>query len=320
MRMPRGPQRPPAHVQAKLAEELFRSEVARRGWIWHGVDEGQDSGIDGRVEIVDAGRVTSDEFTIQIKSGFSVGPDGLVRVRGIRLDTVSYWHRKMPPTFVVVVDPDQARFAGQWAHLALPASEAERQVGLGQKTTSLRLGKFRPLDDPAAWDKIGTWVLMYFQSARERLKDQAVRGLFKMLQAAAAEAVDVLSDWVCWIAYSDSSNVVRRFIGEDEFQAALVAFEASKIFPGPDEAWLNSLSQPIHLIRLVAMQHEHLHHLGERDGVFEGFEPIRLMLRDVIKVLIHTASLMTSPDLNSDADPRRTSVIQTPSLSESESH
>ncbi|WP_127572499.1 DUF4365 domain-containing protein [Georgenia faecalis] len=301
--MPRGPQRPYAHIRAKVAEQLFSVEVAKRGWIWHGVDEGQDSGIDGRVEVVEAGTVTSEEFTVQIKSGFSVGADGLVRVPGVRLDTVSYWHRKMPPTLVVVVDPEQARFAWQWAHAALPASELERQIGRGQKTTSLRLGEFRPMGDSAAWDEIGAWVAMYFQRTRERLNDQAIRGVYLMMHAAVAEAVDVLSDWVCWIAYSDTSNVVRRFVGENEFQAAIAAFEAFKISPGPDEPWLSSLSEPVHLIRLVATHHEHYYHFGERDGVFEGLEPVRLMLRDVIKTLAHTASLLTSPDPSSDMDP-----------------
>lgn len=292
------PKRSRISVRAEHAELAFGSRATELGWIWHPVLAGRDLGIDARIELVSAGSVTSDEFTVQVKSGFNVDAAGKVHVAGIKLSTIAYWHRKFPPTLVVALDPDVRRFAFAWAHNAIGRGTALERLAAGQKTVSLTLSRLFDLDDQEPWQEIERYARLYFESVRNSLARTSMRGVYIMLYMHVCDVIDLLVDWIGWIAYADPSNVVDRFVdrSDAEYGAAAASFAMLRIAPGDDDAWRASVAEPVWAIGALAELHRGFAQAGQSEGILEDEGPLELMVRDAQTFLASThQEMMTMP-------------------------
>lgn len=265
--MSSAPRHPRTSSRADQAELAFAAGVAEQGWIWH--PAGRDVGVDGRVELVTSGSVTSDEFTVQIKSNLALSSSGEARIAGLKLTTLAYWHRKFPPTLLVALDPDTRQFAFEWAHAAIGRGTVIDRLEAGQKTTSLALGGVFPLDDPAPWQEIERYARLYFLSMRRSLQRTNVRGTYYLLLLEVYDVIDLLVDWTCWIAYADPANVVDRFVepSHPEHDDAASSFELLRIWPGDDARWRGAIAEPIWAIRALAELHRGFLNAGRVEGL-----------------------------------------------------
>ena len=252
-----GPKHPPTSSRADHAELAFAARVAELGWIWHPVLAGRDVGIDGRVELVSDGSVTSDEFTVQIKSNLDVTTSGKARIAGAKLSSFAYWHRKLPPTLLVALNPDTRQCAFEWAHAAIGRGTVIDRIEAGQKTVSVMLSPPFSVDDPEPWQEIEKYVRQYFWSVRASVQRTSVRGVVIVLLLHVCDVIDLLVDWTCWIAYSDPANVVDRFVdrSDADYQEAALSFERLRIWPGADADWQGSIAEPVWAIGALAAIH-----------------------------------------------------------------
>ncbi len=110
------PQRPVAHVVGDEAVRLFLG-ICPREWIPAPIVP--DYGLDLRMELVRDGRVTGEEFLVQVKGRERVHPrtDGNVTTYASH-STVNYWLGKLSPTMVVLAETSQHRLWYGWVEHA----------------------------------------------------------------------------------------------------------------------------------------------------------------------------------------------------------
>jgi len=178
------PQRPAAHVVGDEAVRLFLAACPRE---WIPAPLAADYGLDVRLEIVREGRVTGEEFAVQVKGRNQVRPraDGLVTVR-VEHSTVNYWLGKLTPTMVVVADTSERRLWYGWLEHAY-ADYPRRLKREGRLELALRSEVDCNFPEAAS-----TYVCEWFSRLRDeihRLPDRVQLSRFSLHVAALARCL-----------------------------------------------------------------------------------------------------------------------------------
>lgn len=178
------PQRPAAHVVGDEAVRLFLG-ICPREWIPAPI--APDYGLDLRMELVRDGRVTGEEFVVQVKGKERVGPrsDGSVTIHASH-STVNYWLGKLAPMMIVLADTSQGRLWYGWLEHAY-AGWPQRLKSDGRLELTLRSEY-----GPDFTDAVGKYVSEWSARLRREidlLPDQGQLSKFSLHVAAVARCL-----------------------------------------------------------------------------------------------------------------------------------
>lgn len=137
------PERTRAHELDDLAELALRGSIPS-GWVFRPTDR-HDYGIDGSIEIFDAGEPTGQVLNVQLKGTDDEDADSRSAVR-IRVDTGEYWNRLHLPTLLVRHHAGTGNLYARWWHECrfLPADR--------QQTATVRFEAEHRWSDATPWE------------------------------------------------------------------------------------------------------------------------------------------------------------------------
>ena len=105
------PQRPTSHVVGDQAVRFFIASCPSE---WAISQIAPDYGLDLRVELVRDGRVTGNEFAVQVKGKNRLQPSSAGVVVAVKQSTVNYWLGKMCPVMIVAASIMHSRLWFGW--------------------------------------------------------------------------------------------------------------------------------------------------------------------------------------------------------------
>lgn len=126
------PVRLKSHENSRKAVHQFQNAIDSAGWIFRESGEQDDFGVDGEVEIVDAGYVSGKVFKVQIK-GTSATPTGSPSIT-LKREHLHYYRSHSLPVLLVLVNCNSGVVYCKWFEKTLLTSLAP-----GQKTLKIRL-------------------------------------------------------------------------------------------------------------------------------------------------------------------------------------
>ena len=195
-----GPRHTPAQQKGQLAEQIFGAFVIQHGDLWHPTSLGNDIGIDGRVEVLEAGEPTGVEFGVQVKGSdrLAISRRGNVSAGRAKSSTVRYWLTRLSPTLVAAYDQHQERLYAEWAHRLPGLVDMTRRASPPQRVT-LKL----PAEQLTSlrWTELRSEAAAMHGLVTTALEDQALREMMGLLHVQLSSIQDVLVEWVYTLAY-----------------------------------------------------------------------------------------------------------------------
>jgi hypothetical protein len=218
------PQQSDSQRRGKAAEAAFAAFVTQQGHVWHTVGSGNDFGIDGRMELVEAdGSVTGIEFGVQIKGmrAFPEMIDGELHLSTINVSTATYWVSRITITLIVLWEEQSGDFVAAWAHDLMHPDALVRAIEANRRTITLKF----PLDSTswnASWARLIATARLLHQRTKELLISKHIAEIYQTILCRAADVRDLLLEWVVWLAYDSSEALASRFATTPEGKASWV--------------------------------------------------------------------------------------------------
>lgn len=285
-----GPRWTAAQKTGQVAEAAFAKSAVEAGMLWHPTSAGSDLGIDGKVEIVEAGIVRGPEFNVQIK-GTSIGGaiGDSISLGQIKVSTLSYWGSKVLPTLLVVHHESTDRLYYGWFHDVVNPKEIVEYRRQGRHKVRLSMPAKRL--KRRSWIHIKKTASSAHEALNSALEQSPVRSYVQIIYCLTAEVTDVLVDVVTSIAYSFPPALALQFaaardLSSEELIEVGVRFAAE--VPVAPEATLHTASELI-LTQLVALDHELQAFLfgkfmfeGENNPVVRFTEAVQARLHELV--------------------------------------
>jgi hypothetical protein len=128
----RMPKRPYAHVLGEMGERFVMAHLPPQ-WITRQIS--YDYGLDLNVELVEAGRVTGKNFSVQVKALQKRPQTSLHIPVRLKVSSVAYMKERPEPVMLVVYVDDDKEAYWLWAHEIAPPDANRNTVTLLVPTT-----------------------------------------------------------------------------------------------------------------------------------------------------------------------------------------
>jgi len=188
------------------------------GWIFHQPLNGNDYGIDARVEIVDdSGEVSGLEFFAQVKATKApIGSDHQSRIKlgQCGVGTIEYWYAKSAPTVLILYTARDKSLYWNWLPEIVSPGRLVTAVRAEQATVALTMER-RPLNKDSLVDIHQVVGQAAVNRGAESLRAVMQKDVL-FLYRTTANCLDILTEWLAKGVLHDSADSSEAPVDEDE--------------------------------------------------------------------------------------------------------